>query len=58
MEIQEKLKTTQRAGAEQERINRQNQKDNNFYIEKSTIVVYNNGNEDIRAQIEALISKF
>ena len=35
-----------------------NQKDNNFYIEKSTIVVYNNGNEDIRAQIEALISKF
>lgn len=35
-----------------------NQKNNNFYIEKSTIVVYNNGNEDIRAQIEALISKF
>lgn len=34
-----------------------NQKDNNFYIEKSTIVVYNNGNEDIRAQIEVLISK-
>jgi len=29
-EIQEKLKTTQRAGAEQERINRQNQKDNNL----------------------------
>lgn len=34
-----------------------NQKDNNFYIEKSTIVVYNNGKEDIRAQIEALINK-
>ena len=34
-----------------------NQKDNNFYIEKSTIVVYNNGNEDIRAQIESMINK-
>ena len=32
-----------------------NQKDNNFYIEKSTIVVYNNGKENIRAEIEALI---
>ena len=32
-----------------------NQKDNNFYIEKSTIVVYNNGRENIRAEIEALV---
>ena len=34
-----------------------NQKDNNFYIEKSTIVVYNNGKEDIKAQIESMINK-
>jgi len=35
-----------------------NQKDNNFYIEKSTLIVYNNGSENIRAEIEALVKKY